>query len=131
MAFFDAFSSKVMVYGRDHPSRYKHSDELNVLYYLNVLGDGLLGNASDLSMNNASVRLRSPEGCCDLQAQVQLTKPVLFKEHESVVRCKICMAGMSKVLLPVSSLCRSMQTLLLGQEAFCLSSVVICKIEST
>ena len=42
---FDAFSSKAMVYGRDHPSRYKHSDELNIPYYLNMLGDGLLCNA--------------------------------------------------------------------------------------
>ena len=45
----------------------------------------LRGNAPDLSINCFGERLVAIEGCSYFEAKVQLTEPIVLKEHEGLV----------------------------------------------
>ena len=98
----------------NHPCGDKHGDELHVPCCLQVLGLEIRGDASDLSVNDSCVWLRSVERCCDFEGQIQLPKPVCPGPWQKVTRAPHLYFMFLKVLTGSVKAQMSVLAILLG-----------------
>ena len=81
----DLFAAETVINWRDHPSGDENIDVADIPREVGSLGVVLRGNAPDLPIYCFGERLVSIEGCSYFEAKVQLTEPIVLKEHEGQV----------------------------------------------